>query len=222
MDIMDIILESFFEDGSIIGVILTYLFSFGISIATYVLTSYSLYTVANRRAIKHAWLAWLPCGTSWIIGSISDQYQYVVKGRNKSKRKSLLILEILTSVAVIVMLIAVFVPLIQAALTFDGMQTQEEILRLFLSVFGTVMLLYLVVLGLSIAWTVIRYMALFDYYRSCDPGNAEVFLLLSIFVSVAQPILLFIDRKKELGMPPRKTAQPEVSYETFVEDTAEE
>jgi len=56
----------------------------------------------------------------------------------------------------------------------------------------------------SIAYTVIHYMALYDLYRSCEPGNGLLYLLLTIFVGWLTPILMMICRKKDGGMPPRK------------------
>ena len=64
-------------------------------IAAYILTSLAIYTVSRRRGLKNAWLAWVPVINCWLLGSLSDQYQYVVKGENKSKRKWLMILNIL-------------------------------------------------------------------------------------------------------------------------------
>ena len=66
-----------------------------LGIATYVLSSMALYTLASRRRIEKAWLSWVPVLNVWIVGSLSDQYRYVVKGQYKSKRKSLLILNLL-------------------------------------------------------------------------------------------------------------------------------
>jgi len=58
--------------------------------------------------------------------------------------------------------------------------------------------------GVSIAVTVITYIALYDLFTSCDPKNNLLYLLLSIFVSITMPIFIFVCRNKELGMPPRK------------------
>ena len=63
-----------------------------VGIASYVLTSLALYTLASRRGIRKAWLSWVPVLNVWIVGSLSDQYRYVVKGQVKSKRKILLTL----------------------------------------------------------------------------------------------------------------------------------
>jgi len=60
------------------------------------------------------------------------------------------------------------------------------------------------VMGISIAFLVIRYMALYDIYRSMDPVNCVLFLVLSILFSVTEPFFLFFNRNKDLGMPPRR------------------
>ena len=69
-----------------------------LGIASFVLSAIALYTIARRRGLNHAWLSWIPVANCWILGSLSDQYQYVVKGQNKSKRKVMLILNILIAV----------------------------------------------------------------------------------------------------------------------------
>ena len=65
-----------------------------VSVAAYVLTSLSLYTIAARRQIANPWLSWIPVVRIWVLGSLSDQYRYVVKGQYKSKRKILIGLKI--------------------------------------------------------------------------------------------------------------------------------
>lgn len=61
-----------------------------LSVACYVLEALSLYTIAQRRGIRKPWLAWIPVVNVWIVGSISDQYQYVVNRRIQNRRKVLL------------------------------------------------------------------------------------------------------------------------------------
>ena len=58
--------------------------------------------------------------------------------------------------------------------------------------------------AVTIALCVIRYMALYDVYRSMDPANAVLYLVLSILFSPTEPFFLFFNREKDLGMPPRK------------------
>lgn len=70
------------------------LISFGVSVTAYVLTALALYTIAKRRGIKHPWLAWIPVADMWLLGCISDQYHYVVKGQVNNRRKTMLTLNI--------------------------------------------------------------------------------------------------------------------------------
>ena len=70
------------------------LLSLALSVVIYIFHSLGLYTIANRRGIHHSWLAWLPVGNLWLLGSIADQYQYVVKGKIKNRRKVMLGLSI--------------------------------------------------------------------------------------------------------------------------------
>ena len=172
-----------------------------VSVGSYVFQSLGFYSIAKRRGIKKPWLAWIPAGNLWILGSISDQYQYVVKGRVKNKRKSLLILTIL----LYVLTLAVMTWLIIFIVAVNDHPIENDIASgiFFGGVLGSV-LVYLAIAGISIAVTVITYIALYDLYRSCDPANGLMYLLLSIFVNITHPIFLFICRNKDMGMPPRR------------------
>ena len=59
------------------------------AVVCYVLEGKSLSAIARRRGIEKPWLAWVPVGSSWLLGSISDQYRYVTYGQVRSRRKLL-------------------------------------------------------------------------------------------------------------------------------------
>ena len=180
--------------------------SFLFGIATYVLSALALYTVAKRRGISKPWLSWIPVLNVWILGSISDQYRYVVKGQIKSKRKALLILNVINwviSVAISITAIVMCVQLVNYAI----MDVSEEVLlEMILGPVVAVVGLCLPLFGISIAVIVIRYMALYDVYTSMDPSNNVLFLVLSILFGFTEPFFLFFNRNKDMGMPPRKEA----------------
>lgn len=185
-------------------------FSSLLGIAVYVLTALGLYTIAKRRGIKNAWLSWVPVINCWIIGSLSDQYRYVVKGEVKNKRKILLILNIVNGIIGLVMCIVAVVMAVQAAtsmvgfsMVIDGGNGAELLGKAMGALFG-VLALCLPLAGVSIAIAVIRYMAMYDIYMSCSPQNSVVFLVLSIIFNVTEPFFLFFIRNKDDGMPPRK------------------
>ena len=197
-------LEEYMEYGLGMG-LLSNFWSVGLSIAAYVLTGLALYTLAKRRGIQKAWLSWVPVLNCWILGSLSDQYRYVVKGEVKNKRKALLILNIITwaiSVAMVVVAVGMLIGIVGAAM--GGGINEDAMLEMVMGPVLGILGLCLPLMGVGIATAVIRYMALYDVYTSCTPQNNVVFLVLSILFSVTEPFFLFFTRNKDDGMPPRK------------------
>lgn len=205
-------LEELFE--GMMGInLLSSLWSMLISIATYVLMAVGMYTIAKRRGIHNPWLAWVPFGSSWMLGCISDQYRYVAKGQEKSKRKVLLTLEIITSVVLAVTLVLFFVSLFHLMMEVESYEATlgngndldyARLNEMLAPMLGSVGLI-LIASGVAIAYTVVYYMALHDLYASCSPENATIYTVLSIFLSGILPaILVFASRNKEGGMPPRQ------------------
>ena len=178
--------------------------AFVIQIAAYVLSSLALYTIAERRGLNHAWLSWIPVANVWILGSIADQYRYVARGEIKSKRKVLLTLNIISAVLTAVMVCLCVVAVVGA---FGGAvmgRHEDVIMRNLLGNLAGMLGLMVPVLGVTIAAAIIRYMALYDLYSSCDPGNKTVFLVIGILFGITEPVFLFLCRNKDLGMPPRR------------------
>jgi len=187
--------------GSVVGIILIIylvilLFASIFGIISYILTSLGTYTIANRRGIKNAWLAWIPVGSTWIMGCISDQYQQVAKGKNTRRRITLLITYAVTMGA------SFIVGIISGILEFipDAM------------VLAMVMLVVaLAMLGMAIAYSVLFYFCLYDLYASCKPESGVLYIVLTILVSITTPFLIFSCRNKDQGMPaPQPQYQPPV------------
>lgn len=193
------IMEELWESGFGYSLI-TNLCSSVLGIAAYVLTGLALYTLANRRGLKNPWLSWIPVVNCWIVGSLSDQYRYVVKGEVKNKRKILLTLNIVNAVISIAFIVCFCVGIVLAIMGTSNYVPEEDILAPLL--IGLVLLIPF--LGVSIATAVVRYMAMYDIYTSCTPKNNTIFLVLSILFSVTESFFLFFTRNKDDGMPPRK------------------
>lgn len=209
---------SYYGDMELDFFLVWYLLYYGvallISIAAYVLQSVSLFTVAKRRCIRKPWLAWVPVGNLWILGSIADQYRYVAQGQIKNKRKALLILEILVA-ALGTVCSVLFGALIAQVIAYDDTMFAVDH-RLEMELIGTIMGVVgvgLLVGGIKVASTVIQYMADYDLYRSCEPKSAVLYLVLSIIFNITRPIFMLVCCKKDEGMPPRRqqsAATPEV------------
>lgn len=192
-----------------------------IGIAAFVLTALALYTIAKRRGIKKPWLAWVPVLNVWTLGSIADQYRYVSKGEVKNRRKALLGLNIAAAAIILVMFVLaiwVVVELMFAAggtlMGWLGMLESgdmDAIIQVADKIVLPAILMVLTALPLIIiviTSTVYYWIAMYDVFLSCDPGNAVVYLLVSIFggfvLEGIECIFLMICREKDLGMPPRK------------------
>ena len=189
--------------GAVAAVILLivlgfYLLMLGFMILTYILQSLGMYTIAKRRQIRNPWLAWLPVGNMWILGSISDQYQYVAKGRVRNRRKVLLG----TMIAVFALMFLFYG--LYFVTWFSAMMDSEAA-----AVSGLLMIFFAIpMMIVAIVAAVFQYIALHDLFASCEPNNAVVFLVLSILINVTLPFFVFACRKKDLGMPPKKTEIP--------------
>ena len=160
----------------------------------YVLQAKGLYAIAKRRGIHHPALAWVPIGNWWIIGCISDKYQYVTNGRIRNRRKTLLWFSAGLFVASILMIVL--------AVFFVFSLIESPNLAMIVPAIGFYGY-YIAYCGLYVVATVFCCIACFDLYRSCNPKTAVLFLVLSI-VACPISIFIFIDRNYDSGMPPRR------------------
>lgn len=196
-------------DSGVLALIVQLILSPLVSIALYILSAVGLYTIAKRRGLHQPWLAWIPVANIWLLGSVSDQYQYVVNGRIKSKRKVLLVLNSISAVLKIVLMTLAASAVFQLFMgVANGYQEEHLVSSALSSALGMVGVL-VPLLGVSIGCMVVRYMALYDVFKSLDPANAVMFLVLSILFRVTEPFFLCCNRNKDLGMPARR---PEPAY----------
>ena len=190
----------------IIYVACTLMLGGGKGIITYIFRSLGVYGIAKRRGLKAPWMAWVPVADSYLLGCVSDQYQYVVNGKNTSRRKWLVVLR----VAVLALTVVVAVNLIAAAAglmnyamkgTGGARMTIEMTRQLLASAAWAIPLV-----GVSLAEAVFYYMSTYDLYRSTDPKNSVLYLVISIFFRITEPFFIFFNRNRDEGMPPRKAA----------------
>ena len=169
-----------------------------VSVVFWVFWSLGLYKIAKRRGIRSPWLAWIPVGNQWILGSVSDQYQHLIQGKVTSRRKILLILN---AVGMAVGVGSGILTVLQAI----AAQTDVGVVA-----FGLIgMLVPLLTWGVGVTVMVFSHICSYDLYRSCDPKNAVVFLVLGILLPVCEPFFYFSCRKKDLGMVVPRTDMPE-------------
>ena len=155
----------------------------------WIIRSLSLHSIAKRRGIRNPWLAWIPIGSEWVLGSVADQYQHLVQGKITSRRKILMLLTVATGVAVVAYI---------AAGAVIGFQIEVEG-RMDISPL-VLIIPYLLLLGTVVSRLVFYHMSNYDLYRSCRPNGATAFLVLGIIFGVCEPFFYLACRKKDLGM----------------------
>ncbi len=178
-------------------------------IAAYVMTSLSVHTIAKRRNISKPWLAWIPVANVWTLGSLSDQYRYVTQGKITNKRKVLLGLYIAVIGLLLLMMIPYVFIIMLAVGNVDSVMTDAQITQMMICAVG-VLVLCLAMIAVAIVYMVFLYIALYDVFRSCDPKNATLYLVLTILLGVVFPFFMLACRKKDLGMPERKNVDSAV------------
>ena len=158
----------------------------------WIIRSLSLHSIAKRRGIRHAWLAWIPVGSRWILGSVADQYQHLVQGKVTSRRKIMLIL------GAVSMVLSTVAYGFSFAQVFAGMGVLpvEQVETAALA--GVIPSMLGMVVG--IVTLVFYHICNYDLYRSCRPNGATAFLVLGIIFAVCEPFFYLACRKKDLGM----------------------
>lgn len=183
-----------------------------VKLALFVFRSLGLYKIARLRGIRGAWLAWVPVACDWVLGSVADQYRYVVKGRIKNRRLPLLLLGILVMVLQTVTNIASMELLISYARMMMGQIPQ--------GVFKPTVIAYVLP---AIAWCaaaarfVIHQISVYDLYSSCTVRYNVLYLVLGLVFRFLEPVFFFVCRNQEEGMPPRREEDVPVASE-IVED----
>ena len=200
----------------VVMILAVFLFCGLFGIAMYVLRSLSLYTIAKRRGLSSPWLAWIPVGREWLLGSVSDQYKYLVKGKHQSWRKVVLTLSAVAMVCALVTM-GLFATMVGKIVVRSPYLYEEQIAAAIFPMLLEMMLMAVVTVVVEITAYVFRCLCRYDLYRSCDPKNAVVFLVIGILFSVTEPFFLFACREKDLGMPPRRPVQEQTQQAPYQE-----
>ena len=176
----------------------------GISMAGYVLLALGLFTIAKRRKLQNAWMAWVPVLNLWLLGCISDQYRYVTRGQTRNIRTVLLLLgiaEVILNAVLFVLALFGLGGFLQNLISaYDLMPASWKLLKY--AALGLLFSCFCKSLRL------VRCFALHDIYSSCLPKRKTLFTVLSILgyvtgADVVPALLVFLCRNKEEGMPPR-------------------
>lgn len=190
-----------------VPMIVFYVLLFGVLIVSYVLSSIGLFRMAKARSISNCWLAWIPYGRDWLLGKISGDLKF---GNRTVKRTPLwlLLIPIIITVVVAVMYVIIIVIAVMSAIAAErsGMGPHEFMPMIFSTTTIFTFSVVVVTIALSILSGLFFYMAYYQVYSQYkETGTAVFYLLLALFVPLANSILLY----RVSGMPLLNTAQPE-------------
>lgn len=196
--------------GAALGALLLILAFYGFAllggIALYVLRSWGLFIMAERRGIRKAWLAWVPVLNLWVLGSLSDQYRYVVRRQFRSSRKWMLGLSIAGLILALAVSCLYVVGTVSTVVGLAKVQSYQDFLSMmrYQPILVAAAGVSAVAAAVKLLLTVFRWVSLHDVYASCNPEKKVLYTLLSILLPVTAPFLLFVCREKDAGMPPRR------------------
>ena len=161
-------------------IFLIYGFVFALGIANYVLQAVGMYRLAQYRKHKSPWWAWVPIANWLLLGDLTDDF--VLLKKNVTGRKLVYImLGIYCSLFVGVLLLVV--------VCTAGAIMQETVLEPAFIIF--ILIFYIFFVIAMLAMMVALYILYYYFYRTYKPENAALYLILSIFFSVAIPIIIF-------------------------------
>ncbi len=195
-------------------------------IVAYVFQSIGLFKMAKNLNLNHAWMAWVPLLNTYTFGKIGSQY---VKKDGKPSAKFggwLIGLEI-AMFALLICMIASIIAMIPSIIGMAISENYASYDNLIGSILG-VLLSSVGISGVSIAYSVIYYIALWRIYAVFDNSTATVFLIVSILFSPAMPFILFAIRNNKPALthnermgfvPPVNKAEPEVEAFPVMEET---
>lgn len=176
------------------GIMLVYFAFFGIiALVMYLLEAFGLYGMAKGSGIGRPWRGFVPFANIFLFGKIAERY--VKKDGKKSAKFGglLLAFEILTLVLAFVTMAFV----ISMIFVLATAENETELVNSIIVPMFAMLISCFVLIGVSIAYVVIYYVALWRIFTAFDYNNATVYFVLSILFSFLGPIFLFVLRNKQ-------------------------
>ena len=142
-----------------------------------VLTALALWWTARCWAIRRPWLALIPLGGLWVLGSLSDRYYRLSRHKEKQARKKL---PLLGAAALACTLLAEMVSLL-----LSGSEVDSGL------VIAIEMILFIGTVAVWGVFLVNRIIVLCDLYTGFARGRTWVYIALSILCPPLIPFFIF-------------------------------
>ena len=188
--------------GEFAGILIIYafvmLFSLAVGVFFLILQGIGMSAMFKKLGFGSNWMCYLPIFNLSAMGKIAGKYENQDGKSNKKLGKWMVALTILMIVAlvafIVLVLITVFTLIADAS---DAIELGTDLAITGIGIFIPTIIFYFIIMALTIANTVIYYIALWKIFSIFDSGNAVAYLVLSIFFSSLAPIFIFVIRNKE-------------------------
>lgn len=172
-----------------------------VSLATYLLTAFGIYGMGKKLGVSKPWLAFIPVANVYAFGKIAQHYIKQDGTPSAKFSKILLAFEIIILVLSLVLTVALLFGFVIEVMSYPDVNAYFESEAFASSGFFTfimpIVLIGIAIVVLAIINMVISYVALWRIFAIFDPDTATLYLVLSIFINILQPIFIFVLRNRE-------------------------
>ncbi len=158
----------------------------GLAIADYIVTALGVSGVARAKGISNDWLAWLPIGQDWVLGSTVEK----IDEKRGIKRAWAIILTILS--AVFWVLFCLYIGLLIQMINHSYMLVNDTMLM------NSMTQLYAIVIPFSIVstvWATLQYVCRYKIFEDIVPHKSLKYFVLGILLPLAYGILMLKCKK---------------------------
>lgn len=176
-----------------------------ICLVIYIFRAIGIYNMAKTAGIANPWISFIPIVGSYTMGRLAEKYCRRDRKPSAKFGGILLVLNIFKWISSI--LLTVFTVLSGLQIFRLAVSAAENNTEMDIGMFASlipVLIFYLLTAGLAIAYSAVHYVALWRIFASFDNKNATLFLVLSVFFGITEPIFLFVLRNKEPQFDPHE------------------
>lgn len=187
------------------------IFSSIIGLVLFILKGFSIYEMSKRLGIKKAFLGFIPLVSVFAFGRVAEKYQKADGSKSAKFGALLLILNILQYIVLIVFIVLVVIAAFEIYNFAELAVLEDTVMEL--SMFASVIpviISYFVLFSISLAFTILYYVAFFRVCKIFDDKDAVLFTVLSVVFSFLMPIFLFVIRKNKPVLYTEKMSSEEI------------
>lgn len=189
-----------------------------IAVAVYVINGISLMKISKKLGVEKGWLAFIPFADYWLQGKLAEEDQKFYAPEKKPVKWSTLYLVAMIAVAVIAGILGGIVGGVTSVLSLNGSEGATMIILI------VELMFYFFEFLLTIVSIALMAVVFYKIYHRMAGESAIWMTLLSVFVPLAQQVILLVlaFSKKYPVAVPEQTEECTFRQESLTERTSEE